>query len=67
MPHARRLKRLEAATVVWGVSLLIGLTWLVAESRGASVTVEIVKHLTVAALVIAMSRMVGMFISTYVD
>ena len=53
-------------SAAWRVALLTGLTWLVAKSRGANVIAEIIKHMTVAALVIAVSRMIGMFISTYV-
>jgi hypothetical protein len=53
-------------SAAWRVALLTGLTWLVAKNRGANVIAEIIKHMTVAALVIAVSRMIGMFISTYV-
>ena len=53
-------------SLAWGVSLLIGLTWLVANSRGANVTAEILKHLTAATVVVAVSHGVGIFISTYV-
>lgn len=54
-------------SLAWGVSLLIGLTWLVANSRGANVTAEILKHLAAAAVVVALSRVVGIFIGTYVQ
>jgi VIT1/CCC1 family predicted Fe2+/Mn2+ transporter len=55
------------ASLVWGLGLLTGLTWLVAKSRGANVTTEVLKHLTVAAAVIAASRMVGILISILPD
>jgi hypothetical protein len=50
------------ASLLWGGSLLTGLTWLVAESRGANVTAEIFKHLAVAVVVIAVSRAIGTLI-----
>jgi hypothetical protein len=48
------------------ISLLTGLTWFVARSRGANVAVELFKHVAVAAVVIALSLVIGTFISTYV-
>ena len=50
----------------WGVILLAGLTWLIARSRGANVLSEIVKHLGVAAVVVAASLGIGIFINTCV-
>ena len=53
--------------LVWGVLLLTSLTWFVARNRNANVLIEILKHLAVAAAVIAVSRVTGTFISTYVQ
>ena len=52
------------ASLAWGIALLTGLTWLVAKSRGANVTTEVLKHLAVATAVIAASQAIGMLIST---
>jgi len=51
------------ASLAWGIALLTWLTWLVARSRGANVTTEVLKHIAVAAVVIAASRAIGIFIS----
>lgn len=50
-------------SLAWGIALLTGLTWLVARSRGANVATEVLKHLAVAAVVIAASRAIGLLIS----
>jgi hypothetical protein len=50
-------------SLAWGIALLTGLTWFVARSRGANVTTEVLKHLTVAAVVIAVSRVIGILVS----
>jgi hypothetical protein len=55
------------ASLAWGVSLLTGLTWLVARSRGANVTAEIIKHLAMVAVVVAVSRGIGTFIGAYIQ
>jgi hypothetical protein len=55
------------ACLVWGVLLLASLTWLVAKNRNANVLTEVLKHLAVAAAVIAASLATGAFISTYVQ
>jgi hypothetical protein len=52
--------------LLWGGSLLIGLTWIVAKRRGTNVTVEVLKHLAVATVVIVVSRVIGTFISTHI-
>ena len=54
------------AAVAWGGSLLSGLTWLVARKRGAEVSVEILKHLAVAGVVIVVSRAIGELINAYI-
>ena len=53
--------------VAWGGSLLSGLTWLIARSRGTEVPVEILRHLAVAVLVIAVSRAIGELINAYIQ
>jgi VIT1/CCC1 family predicted Fe2+/Mn2+ transporter len=50
-------------SMAWGMVLLTGLTWFVARSRGANVTTEVLKHLAVAAVVIAASRAIGILVS----
>jgi hypothetical protein len=59
--------KLLLACLVWGVLLLAGLTWFVAVNRNANVLAEVLKHLTVAAAVIAASLATGAFISIYVQ
>jgi len=54
-----------AAALTWGVLLLIGLTWAVARSRAASVSMEILKHLSVAGVVVGVSHITGVLIHTY--
>jgi VIT1/CCC1 family predicted Fe2+/Mn2+ transporter len=54
------------ASLLWGLILLTGLTWLVARARKVSVWAEIAKHLGVAAVVIATSRVVGSLIGAYI-
>jgi hypothetical protein len=55
------------ACLGWGVLLLATLTWFVAKNRNANVLTEVVKHLAVAATVIAASLAAGKFISTYIQ
>ena len=55
------------ACLLWGVLLLASLTWFVAKSRNANVWTEVLKHLAVAAAVIAASLATGTFISAYVQ
>lgn len=55
------------ACLIWGVLLLVALTWFVAKNRNANVLTEVLKHLAVAAAVIAASLATGTFISTYVQ
>jgi len=54
-----------AAALTWGVLLLTSLTWAVARSRKANVPIEILKHLSVAAVVIIVSHASGLLIHTY--
>ena len=62
------LSSLSAALVsfAWGISLLAGLTWFIAKSRGANAAIEIFKHLAVAITVVGASRMIGGLIGAYV-
>ena len=53
------------ASLAWGVALLGGLTWLVAQNRGASVIAELCKHLTLAAVVVAASYATGTLINAF--
>lgn len=54
-----------AAALMWGVLLLTCLSWAVAGSRNASIPMEILKHLSVAAVVIAVSHITGTLIHAY--
>jgi hypothetical protein len=60
------IRDLVAASLLWGLLLLAGLTWFIARSRHANVLTEILKHLGVAAAVIAASHATGAFIDTFV-
>ena len=55
------------ACLGWGVLLLASLTWFVAKNRNANVLTEVIKHLAVAAAVIAASLATGILISTYIQ
>lgn len=54
-------------SLAWGIMLLVGLTRFVAKSRNANVLTEILKHLAVAGVVVAVSLATGTFISAYVQ
>jgi VIT1/CCC1 family predicted Fe2+/Mn2+ transporter len=51
--------------LAWGLVLLGVLTYLLARARGVSVVSEIVKHVTVALLVVFVSRTLGVWIRDY--
>lgn len=58
--------RQETAAVVgmvWGMSLLAGLSYLLARHRGVSATAEIGKHLAVALMIIVVSQAIGRWIT----
>jgi len=55
-----------AVSLAWGVVLLVALTWFVARTRKARVLPEVLRHLAVAAVVIAMSRAVGGIVGMYI-
>lgn len=47
------------ASIVWGMLLLIGLTYLVARSRKTPALPEIWKHVAIAAAVMLISKLIG--------
>jgi VIT1/CCC1 family predicted Fe2+/Mn2+ transporter len=51
--------------LAWGLVLLSALTFLLARARGVSVPAEIAKHVTVALLVVFVSRTLGVWIRAY--
>ncbi|MDD5403918.1 MAG: hypothetical protein PHZ14_05190 [Sulfuricella sp.] len=53
--------------IVWGMSLLAALTFMVARERKVGVLLEIAKHLLVAAAVIIVSKAIGHWISAALD
>jgi Na+-transporting NADH:ubiquinone oxidoreductase subunit NqrB len=50
------------AGIVWGMSLLAALTYVIARERKAAVLSEIAKHLVVASMVLFVSQAVGHWI-----
>ena len=46
-------------SLLWGGSVLTAISWLVAKHRRANIAAEIIKHLAVAAVVIASSQAIG--------
>jgi len=58
--------KMLSVCLIWGVLLLAGLTWFVAKNRSANVVTEVLKHLAVAAVVIAASLATGTFITSYI-
>ena len=54
------------AGMAWGLSLLAILTYILARQRQVSILSEVTKHLGVALLVIAVSRVVGQWIARHV-
>jgi hypothetical protein len=51
--------------IVWGLSLLGGLSYLLARRRNVSALSEVVKHVTVAVVIIFVSRSIGQWITAY--
>ncbi|HET8569597.1 MAG TPA: hypothetical protein VFM93_11510 [Candidatus Limnocylindria bacterium] len=51
------------ASAVWGLSLLVALTWALARERKVSFAVELGKHCALALAVILASRGIGAFIT----
>jgi VIT1/CCC1 family predicted Fe2+/Mn2+ transporter len=57
---------LGAATVgcvIWGLTLLVTLTWVLARDRGFNVGIEITKHLVLAVVVVIASTIIGAALS----
>jgi VIT1/CCC1 family predicted Fe2+/Mn2+ transporter len=52
--------------LAWGVLLLTGISYILARARGVSPVPEVSKHLGVAVLVIAASRLIGSWITHHV-
>lgn len=50
------------ASVIWGLFLLSGLTYIIARERQINFTPEIIKHVSVAATVILASQIIGKWI-----
>ena len=54
------------AALIWGCLLLAAISYSLAKERGVSPFSEVAKHLGVAFLVIAASRIIGSWISRYI-
>jgi len=54
------------ASLIWGISLLATLTWMLARERKISPAKEAAKHIIVALVVIAASRGIGEWIGTHI-
>lgn len=54
------------AAIVWGMSLLAALSYVLARHRGVSALAEVGKHLTVAFIIIVVSKVVGRWITARV-
>lgn len=53
--------------VVWGMSLLTALTYILARDRKVSTISEVAKHLAVAMVIILVSQGIGQWITAHVD
>jgi VIT1/CCC1 family predicted Fe2+/Mn2+ transporter len=53
------LDHVEKAAIVWGMSLLVGLTYLVARERKVEILPEVLKHVVIAGVVLAVSITAG--------
>lgn len=56
----------RVVSLVWGVVLLSVLTYLIAKARSVRPVPEILKHLVIAATVIALSHLIGLVIARMV-
>jgi hypothetical protein len=54
------------ACLAWGLTLLVGLTCLVARTRRASAATELLKHITLAAIVVLASGLIGSWVGVLV-
>lgn len=59
-------RMLALASVAWGMALLAGLSFALARSRRVRVLPEVMKHLLIAAVVIAVSKGIGALILDHV-
>jgi VIT1/CCC1 family predicted Fe2+/Mn2+ transporter len=57
---------LAGIAIGWGIALLSALTWRIARARQRPVGREIAKHIAIALLVLAVSRALGVWISSHV-
>ena len=57
--------RVIYVSIVWGLSLLAGLSFVMARLRKVSAVLEIAKHCAVALAVIALSQLIGLAIATW--
>ena len=53
--------------LAWGCALLAAISYILARARGFNPATEVVKHLGVAVLVIAASRVIGLWITNHVQ
>ncbi len=51
--------------IVWGLSLLSGLSYMLARQRNVSKLSEVVKHVAVAVVIIFVSKSIGQWITAY--
>ena len=51
----------------WGCALLAAISYILARARGVGPALEVIKHLGVAVLAIAASRVIGLLITHYVQ
>lgn len=51
--------------IVWGLSLLSGLSWMLARQRNVSARSEVVKHVAFAVAIIFVSKSIGQWITAY--
>ena len=58
---------LMMTAIPWGMLLLGALTYFIARARGAAPVTEIAKHLGAAVVVIAVSKIIGKWISTFLS
>lgn len=55
-----------AISVVWGLTLLTFISYLITRKRCQNPVLEIIKHLVVAVVVIVLSRYAGRFVSEHI-
>jgi len=60
------IKSAIIASVVWGFSLLVTFTYLLARNRAVSAASEVLKHVTVALTVIVASQGIGAWIPAHI-